>query len=145
MDNDDRPCGHAQARGRESIPSWPRFRRWHRYQAHSSSTIRPKMKIAVLQLAKGCQVCGCAQAQRRWPLVLEYRHRCTGYTAGTERTLKSAAAGGIVKFGWVPIVPFLGSGRAPGEVIIPVFDQGFRPSTWPSCPPCAGGKRKRHR
>jgi hypothetical protein len=28
MRSDDRPRGHAQARGRDSIPSWPRFRCW---------------------------------------------------------------------------------------------------------------------
>jgi hypothetical protein len=92
--NDDRSCGHSQAGGRRSIPLWSRFQHWQRHQAHSCSTIRPKMKIAVLQIAKGCRACGCAQAQRRSPLALEYPHRRTGYTAGTERKLKSAAAGG---------------------------------------------------
>jgi hypothetical protein len=53
------------------------------------------MTTAVLELAKGCRVCGCAQAQRTRSLGLEHRHRCTiltGYTAGAKRVLKSAAA-----------------------------------------------------
>jgi hypothetical protein len=32
MGKDDRPRGHAQARGRESIPSWLRFGSWRTVQ-----------------------------------------------------------------------------------------------------------------
>jgi hypothetical protein len=46
-----------------------------------------------------------------------------GYTAGAKRKLKSAAEGGDVQSAWVPIVPFIRGGRAPGEAIAPMCDQ----------------------
>jgi hypothetical protein len=56
-----------------------------------------KIKIVVLQLTKGYQVCGCAQAQGKWFLSVEYQHPCAGnrgYTARTRRKLKTEVCGG---------------------------------------------------
>jgi hypothetical protein len=71
-------------------------------------------------------------------LALERWHRytkVTGDTAGNKRKLKSAAAGGDVKSAWVPIVPFLQGGRAPGEAMASMCEQGFGPSTGAVLPP----------
>jgi hypothetical protein len=47
---------------------------------------------------------------------------------------------GIVESAWVPIVPFLRGGRAPGEAMAPMCDQGFGPSTGALLPPRARAK-----
>jgi hypothetical protein len=53
---------------------------------------------------------------------------------------ESRGAGGDVGSAWVPIVPFLEGGRAPGEAMAPMCEQGFGPSTRALLPPRAGGK-----
>jgi hypothetical protein len=52
----------------------------------------------------------------KWPL--KDQHRYTGYTAGTNRKLKSVAGGGDIESARVPIVPMIGGGRVPGMTVI---------------------------
>jgi hypothetical protein len=49
---------------------------------------------------------------------------------------ESRGAGGDVGSAWVPIVPFLRGGRAPGEAMAPMCEQGFGPPAGsPPAPP----------
>jgi hypothetical protein len=53
-----------------------------RYPGEGCWTMRPKMMIAVLQLAKGCRVCARAQAQGTWPESWEYRGKVLAIPQG---------------------------------------------------------------
>jgi hypothetical protein len=58
--------------------------------------------------------------------VIGVSRQDTGYTAGTMRKLKSAAAGGDVESGSVPVVPPWGRQRV--GAMAPLCNQGFGPS-----------------
>jgi hypothetical protein len=127
MGNNGQPCGRTQTCGRESIPSWRRVRRWQRYRADGCWMMRPKMKIAVLQQAKRCRVCGCAQAQMMRPMALEQWHRCTmftGYPTGGD------CRGGVAS-----------RHVCVGDAMTPMCDQGFGPLTEGPPAPARGSRR----
>jgi hypothetical protein len=84
--------------------------------------MRPKMMSAVLQLANGGQVCGCAHTERRRHLALEHQNRWTkiaGTTAGTKQKWKAEVCGGRRDLSSPRGVPsFLCGGRPAGDEMV---------------------------